>query len=121
MSISIGSIANRGEARRERIVMRVTSDTDVGAFIMLRAYFDGHNVTNGVSHIYWFPNKVVRRGDLVVLYSKRGVDTERPRKDSPGTVHFFYWGYGDSERLWNDTKHSAVLLRTDLIDLRNPQ
>jgi hypothetical protein len=106
MNLKLKSIADKGNLQKERLVIRVVNDTDVGDFIVLLTGFFDDEVTIGVENTYWFPNKPVKAGDLVVLYSKVGKVKDRPL-DWGGDVHFFYWGLASS--IWDKSKIAAVL------------
>ena len=98
MNLDFVKIENAGELAQERVVCRATVDVDVGDF----AFFRGIATTGGkfgagnVPSAYWFPNKDVKAGDWVVLYSKIGTSSEK--KGEQRTSHFFYWG--KSSPLW---------------------
>ncbi|HWZ36042.1 MAG TPA: hypothetical protein VNW51_07785 [Mucilaginibacter sp.] len=42
-----------------------------------------------ITHPYWFPDKKVSKGDLVVLYSKKGNNSFKENSDKTST-HFYY-------------------------------
>lgn len=90
MNLTISSIADRGDAQKERLVLRAIVDLDVGEYAIFRTMIHDGQATASVDRVFWFPTKLVRAGDLVVLYSKTGEDKDRAQKGG-GTVHFFYW------------------------------
>lgn len=106
MNLKLKSVADKGDLQKERLVIRVLNDTDVGEFLIMRTGFINEAVNIGVSNTYWFPDKAVKAGDLVVLYSKVGTIKDKPLERG-GTVHFFYWG--ESTALWNRPNTAAVL------------
>jgi hypothetical protein len=110
MSIVISSIADQGLALKERLVLRVLTDTDVGRYAVLRTASLEGMATTLVKNTFWFPDKAVSAGDYVVLYSKAGTPKEKPLKKG-GTSHFFYWGH--SEALWSSPSEAAVLLQIE--------
>lgn len=107
MSLEIRSFANPGDLDKERIVLKALSDTDVGDYAVLRSGLakDG-GPTSGRKRAYWFPDSNVKAGDLVVLYTKKGTQRQKPI-EAGGTAHFFYWG--SDAPLW-DKSHCAVLV-----------
>ncbi len=107
MNIEIKSIADKGDLKKERLVLRVKQDANVGYFLMLRTGFSGGQMTTGVTHTFWFPDKDVKAGDLVVLYSKAGTANEKVL-DRGAKAHFFYWG--QSSALWGTDDRGAVLV-----------
>ena len=97
--------------------MRVRQDVDIGDFMLVRTGFEGDTVTTGVSNAFWFPDKRLRAGDLVVVYSKEGRSHARPRDD--GTkAHFFYWD--QSSPLWASEDVAPVLLYAPQWDSKAP-
>ena len=100
-------VANKGDTARERLILDVTGATDVGEYALLQTGARDGEVTIGVHHTYWFPNKVVAAGDLVVLYTKDGQDKETVMEDGRKT-HFFYWGLPSP--IWLEPERAAVLL-----------
>ena len=109
MEININSIKKRGNIENERVVMEVTEDfTDIGKYALFQTGYRDEQPTTGVNHAYWFPNKIVTAGDLVILYSRSGVQTEKKMKSGNNTAYFYYWG--KEEPMWDDLDTCAVLL-----------
>jgi hypothetical protein len=68
-------------------------------------------VSTAIKRLYWFPDKPVKKGDVVVLYSKKGAQSEK-LNDDKSTSHFFYWGL--SEPSWlEENKAAAVVAHLD--------
>jgi hypothetical protein len=91
MRIKIRGLREPGVLEKERLVLEVPETEDIGRY----AIFCNHLTSAGavsprVERIFWFPDTQVKAGDLVVLYSKRGANHDRPNKDET-TTHFFYW------------------------------
>ena len=109
MNLIIKSIKNAGIVKDERLVLKVLKDDDIGNYVIFKTTsFEDNSVTNKVRHAYWFPDKDVQTGDLVVLYTKSGKNVERYNDKSGHTSHFFYWGM--KETIWGEKTDSAVLL-----------
>lgn len=107
MKLRISDIRDAGNLDKERVVINVLSATDVGRFLLLQTGLkDSGTVTNKVRFAFWFPDKKVSAGDFVILYTKKGSNTEAPFKEVKS--HFFYWGLEDS--IWATPNRSAVLL-----------
>ena len=107
MRVQIRYVADPGDLSRERLVMRVLRGVDIGSFMLVRTGFEGDGVNTSVTNAYWFPDKRLQAGDLVVVYSKAGGDTEKPLDDGH-KAHFFYWG--QKSPLWDDEEFAPVLL-----------
>jgi hypothetical protein len=107
MNMELRSIASKGDLSKERITFRVRADLDVGDYALLQTgYFEGE-VTTDVDHAFWFPYKPVARGDIVVLYTRKGKPSSKPLKDQ-GQAHFFYMNL--SRSIWEGPGKGAVLL-----------
>lgn len=108
MNVKIRTIRDNGIANKERLVLQVLRDDDIGYYIVFDTTFTGEGaVSNKVRHSYWFPDKKVRARDLVVLYTKIGIQSEKQNRDGT-TSHFFYWGL--DKTIWNKKGDCAVLL-----------
>lgn len=111
MKVRITSIADQGNYAKERIVMRALSPIDIGKFAIFEAEKskDG-GVTNAIFSTYWFPDKKIKTGDLIVLYTKSG--TSGTKELSNGRLtHFFYWS--EDVAKWSTSKRAPVLLAID--------
>ena len=105
--VQIQYVSGRGDLSRERLVMRVRQDVDIGDFMLVRTGFEDDEVTTDVSNAFWFPYKRLRGGDMVVVYSKRGTDKQK-QLDDGHKAYFFYWHQDSS--LWDDEHVAPVLL-----------
>lgn len=108
MNVSIRKVADSSKHSDERLILDVLEDTDIGEYAVLdTTYTPSNSVSNKVRHCYWFPDKKVKKGDLVVLYTNPGTNTIQKNKDG-STTHFFHWGLKVS--VWNNTGDCAVVL-----------
>ena len=107
MRLQIQFVADKGNINRERLVLRVLRDADIGDFILIRTRFEGNQVTTEVVNTLWFPYEEVKTDDIVVVYSKRGQDRQKTIGDDR-TAHFFYWD--QDSPLWADASVAPVLL-----------
>lgn len=108
MNVKIKYVRNPGELNKERLVLKVLRDDDIGYYLVLDTTFtsDG-GISNLVRHPYWFPDKKVKSGDIVVLYTKSGSESKKTNKDG-STSHFFYRGI--DRTVWNKDEDCAVVL-----------
>lgn len=111
MNLKIVGIKDAGIASKERLVLKVLRDDDIGYYVVFDTTFLGDGkVSNKVKHSYWFPDKEVQAGDLVILYTKQGFMNEKKHKN--GFIsHFFYWGL--EMTVWNKEGDCVVLLQVD--------
>jgi hypothetical protein len=117
MKLRISSFADKGDFNKERIVLKVLADTNVGNFVLMQTGFNGQEVTTSVFHTFWFPYKEVFGGDLVVIYTKAGKDREKAIEGNR-TAHFYYWGLEST--IWEGDNQSAVLLEAPEWESKNP-
>ena len=110
MKVQIQSFADAGIAEKERVVISATGDHDIGKYLLFFSKKGAEsNATSGRKTMYWFPDKPIKAGDLVVLYSKKGRRSEK-KLDNGSTVHFFYWGL--EAPIWGDDSKVAVLMQS---------
>ena len=106
MSLELRSIIGQGDLKAERLTFKVTSNLDVGDYILLRVPLWDGNLMTEVEDAFWFPFELVDKGDLVVVYTKPG-STRKRDLENGRKAHFFYWG--KSEPLWSESDYSAVI------------
>lgn len=114
--ISFHSIKSAGDLDRERAVFRVEEDGNIGTQAILRNkywVYDGKNTLQSVVYdTHWFVDKDVKKGDLVVLYSKgSNVNSREKLSESGSKTHFFYW-----EReapIWDKDRVALVIITLD--------
>jgi hypothetical protein len=107
MNIKFRSIEDSENLDKERIIFSVVETDFLGTYVVFKSRKTGEKVVSStVEKTYWFPDKDVKKGDLVVLYTKAGVNTETKNEDGT-TTHFFYWQ--SSELLWSNPDAAVVL------------
>lgn len=109
MDVKIIQIVKK-DLNNEVVWLKVLRDTDIGHYmIMDTTYINENKISNKHRHAYWFPDKPVKKGDFVALYTKLGRNTSFENKASMETHHFF-WNM--KSQVWNDTGDAAVLINT---------
>jgi hypothetical protein len=111
MIFRISEIANAGELKRERIILKAITAGDLGRYAILRAWKgdDGSPLSGSIPNCFWFPDTAVKSGDIVVLYTKEGEDSEK-ENPSGSKSYFFYWDL--ESPIWLSKEHTAVLVNT---------
>lgn len=117
MKIQLRSISDRGNRKKERIVLRVRTDTDIGDYLIMQTGFNDGEVTIDTYNTYWFPYKAVSAGDLIVLYTKPGKENE-VYLGKGNKTHFFYWGLDSA--IWDRNDRSFVVLHAPLWASKTP-
>ncbi len=112
MILEFSEIANAGDLDKERIVLKALKNGPLGEYAIFRAHKKDDSVASGdVPDAYWFADREVSAGDLVVLYTKTGVSSQKELKLG-ATTYFYYWH--QTKSLWGDQeKYRAVLVNTD--------
>lgn len=117
MSVEIKRVVDQGVEDRERLVLRILANDDIGRYVVLAVHVEDDLITNAVDDVFWFPDQPVKAGDLVVLYTKAGTPTTKSNKNG-STSHFFYWGIRNSA-LW--AQYGAVLIEAASWSFRLPE
>jgi hypothetical protein len=111
MKLKISGIENVGDLEKERVVLRSTADQDVGGYVVFKTKKTGENrISPKVSDVHWFDDKLVKKDDWILLYTKTGTYSST-NNEKGNTSHFFYWN--KTEPLWNENKSAAILLYVD--------
>lgn len=111
MNVKIKAIREKGVSAKERLVLQVLADCDIGEYAVFNAKAIGEaNVSSNVRDSYWFADGIAKAGDLVVLYTKGGIKKQKVNENG-STTHFFYWGRKDP--VWNESASAVVLLKIE--------
>jgi hypothetical protein len=111
MIFEITEIANAGDIDQERVVIKALQAGDIGRFAVFRnrAGADSGMQSGNISNAYWFQDRNLKAGDLVVLYTKAGTRSEKA-SNAGSTSYFFYWGL--KQAIWADRSFRAALVNT---------
>ncbi len=110
MKVKIRGVEDNAIYEKERLILDVIESTDIGEYIVFdTTYTSDDKVSNKVRHSYWFPDLKVKKGDVVVLYTKKG--THSSKTNGINLTYFFYWNLNVS--VWNNEGDCAVLLHCD--------
>lgn len=91
MKLELQEIKNRGTSE-ERIVLKVNEDCDLKYFLIFNTKkINDEKISVLIKHPFWFISKEVKKGDLVVVYSKVGTSSFKVNEDKT-TSHFYYRG-----------------------------
>jgi hypothetical protein len=112
MTLRMSRIADPGSYDRERIILLADGQTDIGNNAVFRTTIADDQITSDVKNVFWFPNRIIEAGDLVILYSKSGTEREKRNPTRGNKSHFFYWNLG--EPCWHTGVYGAVLIEMAL-------
>jgi len=111
MKIEISSIHNAGNHTEEYVSLKVLQDCDAGRFILAdTTYTSDGKVSSKLRHVYWLPDKDVKKGDFIWIHTKSGANTKNENRAGTTTFHF-YWGLSVS--VWNDEGDCGALFHYD--------
>ena len=117
MTLEFRTVADQGDLEKERLIMTANADTDIGDYAILQTGYGESLPSTVVFNAFWFPNKKISIGDVVVLYTRTGTRSERTTEGGE-TIHFFFWNI-DSP-IWETSNRCAVLLDAPLWDVLPP-
>lgn len=107
MDVKILNVHNHGNQNEEYVFIEVLEDCDIGEYMLADStYTQSGKISNKVRHTYWFPDKKVKKGEFVSLWTCKGENTEGKTKGG-SKIHRFYWGLDSS--VWNDEGDCALL------------
>ena len=116
-------VYDRGIANKERIVLRVVSALDIGAYLIIlgwRGKDSGQHVTPLPNSMYWFGSGSLQANDWLFLYTGQGTAEKMPPSDKHGNLFINYWG--KDKTVFNSAEVVPVLWRMNgiTIDRINP-
>lgn len=115
MSLIIENLNKDGDASKEYLLLKATTDFDMSSYAVVDRTYKGGRVSNIHKHFYRFPSKKVKEGEYVSLRTQKGTD-ETVKNPKLGVVHRFYWG--SSASIWNDSEiEEAELLKISSVDI----
>ena len=87
----------------------------MGYMIVDQTFDDNGVVSNVNRHVYIFPPCVVKRGDVVRLYTREGRDSSFEGNYGREEVmyHNFFWGFEAGCTVWNVDGDTPYLLHYD--------
>lgn len=117
MNLKIINIADAGIANKERVHIKVVLPDNIGRYAIFDTIqTEPGKVSSAVKNVYWFPDKEVRAGDDVILYSRTGTNSQITNENGTSTA-FYYWG--KNKTLWNSANDSVVLVKIESWDYKS--
>lgn len=108
MKIKIKKVVDHGTHSSERVWFEVTADCNLKYYMITDTTYTGENsISNKVRHVYWFAPKDVKKGDEVLLYTKKGLYKTESINNGKNTRYFLFWGL--ESFVWNNTGDAAIL------------
>ena len=110
MDIEIMYIKDNGVIDKERVVLLVKENCDLGHYILATSQImpETNTFSSKISNVYWFPDREMKKGDKVIVYTKQGINNKKENEDQT-TSYFFYWGMDTPLNSQNDNACIVVL------------
>ena len=103
MKILIKAVIDKGNYAKEHVIFEVIEDCNIGRYILF------NTSSEKVIQSFWFPDKHVKAGDLIYLYTKAlNKDNEFVLLQEESAIHLFYWDLGQA--VWNIEKDCIALI-----------
>lgn len=109
MKLKVISIEGKGDLGKEVVWLDVLEDCDLQDYMVSDTTYTGDDtISNELRHMFWFPKRLVKKGDYVALLTREGANgtSTNSRKT---TSHQFYWKLGRT--VWNKDGDCAVLFQ----------
>ena len=112
MKVRLAKILDYGDSENERILIEVLDDCDLGNYILaLSNVVDENSISNKIESVYWLENKELKKGDIVIVYTKRqGASIKKIENNSGVTSFFLFWNLDTT--LSNKQDKKVVCLET---------
>ena len=111
MKLKILGIRDAGRLQDERVLFEADDDGNVGAYVVLVSRVVGENrVSSLLRNPYWFPDRDIKKGDLIVLYSRAGTYNAIDNKDASKS-HFFY--IGSMQPLYQNDADCVIVMESN--------
>ncbi len=111
MDVTILYIKDSGDKNHERIILKAINDCNIGKYILFDTTYKEDQISNKLRHCYWFPDKEIKSGDKIILYTKKGHESSKQNKSGIES-HFFYWDL-DNTTIWNKKEDCAVVIKVE--------
>jgi len=107
MKLELRYIVSQADLANERLTLRALIDLDLGGYLVAQTGSVDESPIATLNYSVWFPFKFVQKGDLVVIHTKTGSNSERVL-DKGNEAHFFYLDLW--QPIWNDANKAALVL-----------
>ncbi|WP_395490724.1 hypothetical protein ACG1VR_08770 [Cedecea davisae] len=111
MKLKIRTIHAHGKASEEYVVLDVLENCNLNRYIVADTTYtkDGY-ISNKVRHTHWFTASEAKKDDIVILYTREGLNNET-KQSNGSTIFHCYWELRSA--VWNDDGDGAVLFEVN--------
>ena len=108
MLLKIKYIRDAGNLAQERLVLQTILDCEIGDYMtsVSMETGSGQSISPKIKSTYWFPDGKLAADSLVVLYTKKGINSVKINDD--GSKSYFYYR-NEAEPLFADPRSCAVV------------
>ncbi|MEX3022537.1 hypothetical protein AB4K05_23450 [Kluyvera sp. STS39-E] len=107
MKFKIGGLKEPGNLDKERVVIQILEDGNVGKLMVATTTQQAEDrVSSKINNPYWIPDQDVVKGDLIIIYTKDGKKNSRKNEDGSSS-YFFYIGM--EQPLYTESNETAVV------------
>lgn len=107
MKFNLQGLKNPGDVEKERVVIEILEDGNVGQLLVASTIqADDNSVSPRISNPYWIPDQDVKKGDLVIVYTKSGQKSNR-KNETDSYSYFFYIGMDSS--IYDESNKTTVV------------
>jgi hypothetical protein len=99
--LEITNIIDPGAVGKEFVWLKANANLDIGNYTITDNTYASGSVSNKWRHTYSFPDKQIKKGDWVRLWTKSGINKESEGTfgDNKVKIHEFFMNMGSS--VWN--------------------
>lgn len=91
MDIKILELKDPKIKEKERLILSVTKDTDLGKYMIAEStVFSDGTISSKIRNTLWLADQPLKTGDQVVIYTKGGTTGKIDNPDG-STSYFYYW------------------------------
>ncbi len=93
MKVRMTKILGFGDSENERILIDVLEDCELGNYVLaLSNIVNDISISNKIENVYWLENQELKKGDLVIVYTKRpGTAIQKFENQSGAMSYFLFW------------------------------
>jgi hypothetical protein len=112
MNLKLRKVEYAGDLEKERVIIDVKGDDDLNNYMIVDNTFNNEGEpSNKHRHLYKFPKQSVKKGDLIVLFSKEGKNRVI-NHDGDINQYNFYWN-NSTTSVWNKGIDKCHLIKIE--------
>jgi len=107
--LKIISVNNSGALASEYVFLKVVAECNIGDYLLVDSTYESDDTpSNKLRHVFFFPSKVLKEGENILLRTKAGTyKLEKTANGSP--QHNLFWGL--KETVWNVDGDKAFVFK----------